>query len=45
MEKNKRQKAELLFYKLTPAARKQIKQEEADFERVLEAILLVMQPA
>jgi transcriptional regulator len=33
------------FYKLTPAGRKQLKQEEADFERLLEAILLVMQPA
>jgi PadR family transcriptional regulator, regulatory protein PadR len=33
------------FYKLTPAGRKQLKQEEADFERILEAILLVMQPA
>jgi len=33
------------FYKLTPAGRKQIKQEVADFERVLEAILRVVQPA
>jgi PadR family transcriptional regulator, regulatory protein PadR len=33
------------FYKLTPAGRKQLKQEEADFERVLEAILRVLQPA
>jgi PadR family transcriptional regulator len=33
------------FYKLTPAGRKQLKQEEADFERILEAILRVMQPA
>jgi transcriptional regulator len=33
------------FYRLTPAGRKQLKQEEADFERVLEAILLVMQEA
>jgi len=33
------------FYKLTPAGRKQLRQEEADFERLLEAILLVMQPA
>src|SRR5687767_6145457 len=32
------------FYKLTPAGRKQLKQEEADFERILEAILRVMQP-
>src|SRR5262245_39103368 len=32
------------FYKLTPAGRKQLKQEMADFERVLEAIMLVMQP-
>jgi len=32
------------FYKLTPAGRKQLKQETADFERLLEAILLVMQP-
>jgi PadR family transcriptional regulator PadR len=33
------------FYKLTPAGRKQLRQEEADFERILEAILRVMQPA
>lgn len=33
------------FYKLTAAGRKQLKQEEADFERLLEAILLVMQEA
>jgi PadR family transcriptional regulator PadR len=33
------------FYKLTPSGRKQLKQEEADFERILEAILRVMQPA
>jgi PadR family transcriptional regulator, regulatory protein PadR len=33
------------FYKLTPAGRKQLKQEEADFERILEAILRVLQPA
>jgi transcriptional regulator len=33
------------FYKLTPAGRKQLKQEVADFERVLEAILRVVQPA
>jgi PadR family transcriptional regulator len=33
------------FYKLTPAGRKQLKQEMADFERVLEAILSVLQPA
>jgi PadR family transcriptional regulator, regulatory protein PadR len=33
------------FYKLTPAGRKQLKQEVADFERLLEAILRVMQPA
>jgi PadR family transcriptional regulator, regulatory protein PadR len=32
------------FYKLTPAGRKQLKQETADFERLLEAILRVMQP-
>jgi len=32
------------LYKLTPAGRKQLKQEVADFERVLEAILRVMQP-
>ena len=31
------------FYKLTPAGRKQLKQEEADFELVLGAILPVMQ--
>jgi len=33
------------FYRLTPAGRKQLRQEEADFERLLEAILRVMQPA
>jgi PadR family transcriptional regulator PadR len=33
------------FYKLTPAGRKQLRQEVADFERLLEAILLVMHPA
>jgi PadR family transcriptional regulator, regulatory protein PadR len=33
------------FYTMTPAGRKQLKQEVADFERLLEAILLVMQPA
>ena len=33
------------FYKLTPAGRKQLKQEAADFERLLEAIMRVMQPA
>jgi DNA-binding MarR family transcriptional regulator len=32
------------FYRLTAAGRRQLKQEEADFERLLEAILLVMQP-
>jgi PadR family transcriptional regulator PadR len=32
------------FYRLSAAGRKQLKQEEADFERLLEAILLVMQP-
>ena len=32
-------------YKLTPAGRKQLKREVADFERVLEAILRVVQPA
>src|SRR5215475_5640676 len=32
------------LYKLTPAGRKQLKREVADFERVLEAILRVMQP-
>jgi transcriptional regulator len=32
------------LYKLTPAGRKQLKQEVADFERVLEAILRVAQP-
>ena len=32
------------YYKLTPAGRKQLKQEVADFERVLEAILRVVQP-
>jgi len=33
------------LYELTPAGRKQLKQEIADFERVLEAILRVAQPA
>ena len=33
------------FYRLTPAGRKQLKQETADFERLLEAIMRVMQPA
>ena len=33
------------FYKLTPAGRKQLRQEAADFERLLEAIMLVMRPA
>jgi transcriptional regulator len=33
------------FYKLTPVGRKQLRQEVADFERVLEAILRVAQPA
>jgi PadR family transcriptional regulator, regulatory protein PadR len=32
------------FYKLTAAGRKQLKQEEADFGRLLEAILRVLQP-
>ena len=40
-EKNHRAR----FYKLTPAGRKRLKQEVADFERVLEAILRVVQPA
>jgi transcriptional regulator len=40
-EKNHRAR----FYTLTPAGRKQLRQEVADFERMLEAILLVMQPA
>jgi transcriptional regulator len=33
------------YYKLTPTGRKQLKREVADFERVLEAILRVVQPA
>ncbi|MEP7273848.1 MAG: PadR family transcriptional regulator [Acidobacteriota bacterium] len=33
------------FYKLTAAGRKQLKAEVADFERLLEAILRVVQPA
>jgi PadR family transcriptional regulator len=33
------------YYRLTPAGRKRLKQEVADFERVLEAILRVAQPA
>jgi PadR family transcriptional regulator PadR len=32
------------YYRLTGAGRKQLKQEVDDFERVLEAILRVMQP-
>jgi transcriptional regulator len=32
------------LYKLTPAGRKQLKQEVADFERALEAILRLVQP-
>jgi PadR family transcriptional regulator len=32
------------FYKLTPAGRKQLRQEVADFERLLAAIMLVMRP-
>jgi DNA-binding MarR family transcriptional regulator len=39
-EKNHRAR----FYKLTPAGRKQLKQEVADFDRMLEAILLVIRP-
>jgi PadR family transcriptional regulator, regulatory protein PadR len=33
------------YYRLTGTGRKQLKQEVTDFERVLEAILRVMQPA
>ena len=33
------------FYKLTPAGRRQLKQEVAGFERILEAIMRVMQPS
>jgi DNA-binding MarR family transcriptional regulator len=33
------------FYKLTPAGRKRLRQEVADFERILEAIMGVMQPS
>jgi transcriptional regulator len=33
------------YYKLTPAGRKRLKQEVADFERVLEAIMRGAQPA
>jgi PadR family transcriptional regulator, regulatory protein PadR len=33
------------FYKLTSGGRKQLRQETADFERLLEAIMLVMHPA
>ena len=40
-EKNHRAR----FYKLTPAGRKQLRREVADFDRMLEAILLVMKPA
>lgn len=32
------------YYRLTPAGRKQLKHEVADFERVLEAMLRVVQP-
>jgi transcriptional regulator len=32
------------YYKLTPGGRKQLKLEVANFERLLEAILCVMQP-
>ena len=32
------------YYRLTRTGQKQLKQEIADFERVMEAILLVMQP-
>ena len=39
-EKNHRAR----FYKLTPAGRKRLRQEVADFERVLGAILRVVQP-
>jgi transcriptional regulator len=39
-EKNHRAR----FYKLTPAGRKQLNQEVADFDRMLEAILLVIMP-
>ena len=40
-EKNHRAR----FYKLTPAGRKQLAQEVADFETLLEAIRLVLQTA
>jgi transcriptional regulator len=40
-EKNHRAR----FYKLTPAGRKQLKQQVADFDRMLEAILPAPQPA
>src|SRR5262245_8209259 len=33
------------FYKLTPDGRKQLKEEVANFERTLDAILSVLQPA
>src|SRR5262245_66668887 len=33
------------FYKLTNTGRKQLRQEVAEFERLLEAIMLVMRPA
>jgi PadR family transcriptional regulator, regulatory protein PadR len=39
-EKNHRAR----FYRLTTAGRKQLRQEVADFERLLEAILRVVQP-
>ena len=40
-EKNHRAR----FYKLTPVGRKQLRQEVADFDRMLEVIMLVMRPA
>jgi transcriptional regulator len=33
------------FYRLTPSGRKRLQKETADFERVMEGILLLMRPA
>jgi len=33
------------FYRITPAGRKQLRKETDDFDRLLEAILLVLRPA
>ncbi|HYL98776.1 MAG TPA: helix-turn-helix transcriptional regulator, partial [Blastocatellia bacterium] len=33
------------YYRLTPSGRRQLAREMADFERILEGIMLVLQPA